>query len=412
MAHLLILELPGGNDGDIIEAALARGDSFVFLCSHLAMYQQQAAMARLLEQASQVIEVADFDMHRVLPLVQPAHQAQAFDALLCLIDIRLQEAAELAAHLGLPWLRAAQAGLLRDKFNVRQTLAAAGLPQPECALACSNAELQQAVATLGLPVLIKPADGYGSQNIVVLRHEEDLDPLLSPLDDMLPSRAEYGLGVKANDRLLVERFMQGKVIGCDTLSSQGQHVLLGIHEKTFFAPPSFAIRGGCFLPNQGQFAEIERYVFRVLDAVGFDIGAAHVELMLTETGPQLIEVNPRLVGAKIPRLVSLALHRSLHQDLIAVHCGQTPVITSTPTDVAVSRWVVAEQAGVLREVQLPSWSAQLDGVFEILKQPGQPVRPPYDNADRIGYVMVRAPDRQQAEQLAEQFVSECRVILE
>jgi hypothetical protein len=63
---------------------------------------------------------------------------------------------------------------------------------------------------------------------------EDLDPLLSPLEDMLPSGADYGLGVTANDRMLVERNMTGIVLGCDTLTSAGRHTLLGVHEKESF----------------------------------------------------------------------------------------------------------------------------------------------------------------------------------
>ena len=46
MAHLLIIELPGGNDTDILQAAHVRGDSFTFLTADLALYQQQAEVSR------------------------------------------------------------------------------------------------------------------------------------------------------------------------------------------------------------------------------------------------------------------------------------------------------------------------------------------------------------------------------
>jgi predicted ATP-grasp superfamily ATP-dependent carboligase len=75
-----------------------------------------------------------------------------------------------------------------------------------------------------------------------------------------------------------------------------------VNEKQFFPPPYFAIRGGCFTTNCGEYAEIEAYAYRLLDAIGFDHGAAHIELMLTTNGPAPIEINPRLVGARIGRL--------------------------------------------------------------------------------------------------------------
>ncbi|HWZ49707.1 MAG TPA: ATP-grasp domain-containing protein, partial [Herbaspirillum sp.] len=331
------------------------------------------------------------------------------DAVLCLIDTRMPAAAKLADRLGVRHLNPASAALMRDKFDVRCRLAERGLAQPLFSLATTNEGVKAAVEQLGLPVLIKPVDGYGSQNIVVLRYLEDLDPLLSPLDDLLPCNADYGLNVRSNDRLLVERFMSGTIIGCDTLTTDGRHQLLGINEKIFFEPPSFAIRGGCFTPNRPAFEAIERYLFSVLDAVGLDWGAAHTELMLTADGPRLIEINPRLVGAKIPRLIGYALNRSMHADLIALHTGEgLRIPTESATSVAVTRWIVAEQAGILDHVEMPQWHDPRIRCVELLKQKGDHIRPPFENADRIGYIMVCAATRSEAEQLADSFVSQCR----
>ena len=404
MAHLLIIELPGGNDTDILQAAMDRGDSFTFLTADLNLYQQQPAVQQLLQQAHACIEVADFDMQAVSEQVLAAHLARRFDAVLCLLDIRLIETATLARELKLKYLNLDSAKLLRDKYSVRQRLQEHGIEQPKFALATTNEELKRAVAQIGLPVLIKPSDGYGSQNIVVIEHEDDLAPWMSPLDDMLPSHADYGLGVWANDRLLVEQYMSGLVIGCDTLTQNGEHTLVGVNEKLFFEPPSFAIRGGCFMPNQGQFKAIESYVFALLDAVGFDCGATHVELMLDAQGLSLVEINPRLVGAKIPRLINLACKRSIHSDLIDLHLGNSIASFSDASEVAVTRWLVADQVATLGEVELPTNKDPRIACTEILKHQGDSVRPPMENADRIGYVMSCAPTRLEADEAAEDFI--------
>ena len=412
MAHLLIIELPGGNDTDIVQAAIARGDDFTFLSAQLDHYRRQPAVQSLLDHAFAQIEVPGFDYSEVERAVLELHARFPLDAVLCLLDIRLIEAAQLAQRLNLRHISPGTATLLRDKFKVRQRLAERGMAQPDFALAQSNDELKQAVARLGLPVLIKPSDGYGSQNVVVLRHDEDLDPWLTPLEDMLPSSKDYGLGVQANDRLLVERYMAGTVIGCDTLSVNGEHRMLGVNEKLFFEPPSFAIRGGCFMPNSPAFTAIQSYVFACLDAVDFNWGAAHTELMLSDEGPRLVEINARLVGAKIARLVGYALKRSIHSDLITTHLGKQPSFSTAPLSlVAVTRWIVAEQAGVLERIELPAWRDDRIRCVEILKRPGDAVRPPFENADRIGYVMVCGSRRDEAEELAERFVAQAQVVL-
>ena len=404
MAHLLIVELPGGNDSDIIQAALERGDSFTFLTADLAMYQQQPAVNALLQHAHACINVSSFDMQAVESHVLAAHKAKPFDAVLCLLDIRLIETATLAQVLGLKYLNLKSAQLLRDKFSVRQRLQERGIAQPLFALATSNEELKQAVDQIGLPVLIKPSDGYGSQNIVLIEHEEDLAPWMSPLEEMLPSCADYGLGVKANDRLLVEQYMTGVVIGCDTLTQNGQHTLVGVNEKLFFEPPSFAICGGCFTPNNGQFKAIEAYVFALLDAVDFNCGATHIELILHNDGISLIEINPRLVGAKIPRLIRLACKRSIHSDLIDLHLGRSLFAFSEASEVAVTRWLVANQTANLDRVELPATDDPRIAWVELLKHEGDHVRRPMENSDRIGYVMSCASTRDEATAVAENFI--------
>jgi biotin carboxylase len=413
MAHLLIIELPGGNDTDIVRCAIDLGHEVTFLSAQLGHYQRQPQVAAVLAEVRQRIEVPGFAYAEVEQRVLAVHVEHRIDAVLCLIDIRLTEAARLAHRLGLRHLNPASAALLRDKFSVRSRLLECGLAQPDFALAETNAQVREAVERLGLPVLIKPADGYGSQNIVVLREPEDLDPLLSPLDEMLPCRADYGLGVRANDRLLVERYMAGSFIGCDTFTADGQHWMLGVHEKLLFAPPSFAMRGSCFTPDGPEFAAIADYAFALLEAVGFDCGAAHIEMMLTADGPRLVEINPRLVGAKMPRLIGYALGRSLHADLIAVHLGQSlPVAVPAQRTVGVLRWVVADRAGALDHVDLPSLDDPRIRCVEMLKKAGDAVRPPFDNADRIGYVMVCDPVRSEAEQLADRVVAEATVRLQ
>jgi len=415
MAHLLIIELPGGNDTDILRAAVEGGHRFSFITSDASLYERQPLVRPWLAQAAHRIEIPTADLSSVLDAVLKINQCDRFDAVLCLIDIRVVLAARIAQALGLPFLNPGSAALLRDKYSVRSCLRDAGLLQPEFALATSNEEVRSAIDAIGLPVLIKPSDGYGSQNILALLSEDDWVPWLSPVDSLLPSRADYGLGVKANDRLLIERYMRGQLLGCDTLSVGGQHYLLGVNEKLMFPPPSFAIRGGCFIPSGPEFNALQSYVFAALDAVGFDCGAAHTEVMLCDDGPQLVEINPRLVGAKIPRLVSAALQCDLHADLIDLHLGRISLMqrpAKGPRQFAVTRWLTSPCSGVVQAIETPKWSDETIRSVEILKVAGDEVRPPFENADRLGCVMCCSQDRTHAETIAERFIEHTHVSVE
>jgi len=173
MSHLLIIDLPGGNDPDILCAALNAGHSFTFLTADAAHYRSQAEISALLDQARAVIEARDFSVAAVLPLLA----GECVDAVLCLQDLRIVEAALIARALGLPHLDPQTAALCRDKSAVRAVLARAGLAGADFARVSGTAPLLAAVERLGLPLIIKPIDGFGSQHVFALRTPADLDCL-------------------------------------------------------------------------------------------------------------------------------------------------------------------------------------------------------------------------------------------
>ena len=414
MPHLLIIDLPGGNDTDIVDAAIRMGCEFSFLTSDLGHYQRQDTVFKKLSQAFTCLEIKNFNYAKVQAAVVKLNLIHPIDAIISLLDTRLIEAAKIAAKLGLPYLNPEAATLLRDKSSVRQRLSEKGISQPAYLKAETTSELINAVEQLGLPVLIKPVDGYGSQNIVVLQEQADLDPWISPLEDMLPIGADYGLGVHGRDKLVVERFLSGRLLGCDTLTFKGKHQLLGVHEKKMFAPPSFAIQGGTFCSRSAEHEVIEDYVFSVLDAVGFNCGAAHVEIMVTKEGPQLIEINPRLVGAKIARLSSHGLGYSVHEALIRLHLGYAdrPLPNSRRPAVAVSRWIVAPCAGLMKDLSLPDQSDRRIKEIDILAKAGDRVNTPFENADRLGVVMAAGDASDDIENFLDQFVKLIDVIVQ
>ncbi|MDE2303736.1 MAG: ATP-grasp domain-containing protein, partial [Sphingomonadales bacterium] len=345
MSHLLVIELPGGEDGDILVAAREEGHRVSLLTADPAHYRRQPALAALLEGCEQVIDAGDFAQAAPLPRLLALHAASRFDAVLCLQDLRIIEAARIARALGLAHLNPATAALCRDKAAVRARLAAAGIAQPPARRVRGPRGLIAAAEALGPPLVIKPIDGFGSQNIFALRDAADLALLRARPEIIAGAPGGYGLGVAARGALLVERMLTGELVGCDTFTAAGRHHLLGVNHKQMFTPPSFAIRSGCFCPNTGQYAAIEAHVCALLDAIGFNHGAAHIELMLTDAGPVLIEINPRLVGARLPRLISAARRRSIHSDLIALHLeGALPRPAVAPR-CAATRWLAAPRAG-------------------------------------------------------------------
>jgi len=435
MSHLLVIDLPGGNDGDVLSAALALGHRYTLASADPAHYRAQAELGPLLDRAVAVLALPADGAGWAMAMAA-AHRADPFDAVLCLQDLRLVEAARVARALGLRHVSPGAAALCRDKAAVRARLAEAGIAQPPFALVeagpGAGARLIEAVARVGLPAIVKPVDGFGSQHVFALRSEADLGILRQLADLVAQGPGDYGLGIAARGALLVERLFDGPVLGCDVMRVDGRQVLLGVNEKIMAVPPSFAILGGCFTAHCGQFVALDAWLTRVLDAVGFADGAAHVELVMTADGPQLVEINPRLVGARIARLIGAALGRSVHADLIRLHLAGDLPPPANQSRHAVTRWLIAHEPGVLAGID---WAECPDpalvgpalvgpalvgpalvgpALVGIVANahPGDTVRPALDNADRLAMVMTAGPDRAQIEALAERVVADARVRLQ
>ena len=414
MAHLLLIEVPGGNDFTILEDAIDLGHQVTFFTADLAHYRKQGeeTQARV-ALAREIVEINPFDYAEFERRACLIHSSHPFDAVLCLIDIRMIEASLIAEKFGLRFLNSATTRLMRDKFSVRQTLATRGVRQPGFALAETATELRQAIAEIGYPVLVKPSDGYGSQNVSVVFSESDLGNLMESLEALTLKPTDYGLGVHASNRFSVEKYIRGHMIGCDVFSSVDERILIGINDKLMFPPPSFAMRGSCFPSDRYDIPAIRDYAFEILDAVNFDFGASHIEMIVAEDGPYLVEVNPRLVSAQIPHQMGYALERSVYADLINLHLGLpiTKLRGLKPRWFSAIRWVVASQPGILESIQLPEHVDESIRRVVLFKETGDAVRPPIHNGDRIGYVIAVGDTQKAAEEIADRYVQDARVIL-
>jgi biotin carboxylase len=407
VAHLLLLEAPGGNDFTVLEDAVGMGHQVTFFTGDLAQYQSQGDAARAcLALARQVVEVRPFDYASLERHALSIHAQLRFDAILCVLDIRIIEASLLAEKLGLRFLNTATARMARDKHSVRETLATHGVRQPAFAVAETADDLCRAVADIGFPLLVKPSDGYGSQNVSALFSTHDLHALLDSLESLVLHPTDYGLGARANNRFSVEKYMRGRMIGCDVFTGQHERIFLGVNDKLMFPPPSFAMRGSCFPADHCDSTIIRDYAFEVLDAINFDFGAAHIEMIVAEDGPYLVEINPRLVSAQIPYQMGYALERSIYIDLINLHLGEplTDLREVKSRWFSVIRWIVADRAGPLHSVELPEHVDPSIRRVVLFKEFGDAVRAPLHNGDRIGYVIAVGSTQAAAEQVADQYV--------
>ncbi len=242
--------------------------------------------------------------------------ALGVDAVLTFADGQLIRTAEIAGELGLPGNSVTTARRLVDKLAQRRALASAGIPGPrfsEVNVAATSAETSAALESVTYPAVLKPAVGWGGRNTFAVMARTDALELLAAhraagdyrtmiIEELLgayPPETRDGLG----DYVSVESVVcRGEVT---TIQVIGRMPLAADFRETgAFAPAGL---------SDEVVAELSRTVVDAARALEVEFGCLHTEIKLTAEGPRIIEVNGRVGGGGVPRIVSDTTGVSLHQ---------------------------------------------------------------------------------------------------
>ena len=266
-------------------------------------------------------------------------------------------------------------------------LSEAGVPQPAHAVVESADGVAAAVARVGLPCVVKPADGSGSQDV---RWCADEASALAQAARIL-AVTENVRGQQRAGRVLVEEFAQGPEYSVEMFCTDGEAVCVGITQRTTTALPYFVETGHLFpavLPAAAE-AELAESARQALKAGGFELGPAHVEVRLTPAGPVVIEVNGRLAGGMIPELIRAATGIDLLEQQLRAATGRPLALSADRARYAGLRFLTATETGRLTGITGAAEAARVPGVESVVTTgvPGRAVRPPQDAYDRLGHVV-------------------------
>lgn len=244
----------------------------------------------------------------------------------------------------------ATAAARRHKGRMVAAVRAAGLPVIRTVTSGDPAEVGRwltANGLLGAHLVVKPPASAGTDGVTLVRGGAGWRAAMAALQGR---RNLMGL---VDHEVVVQERVTGTEYVVDTFTADGRHTVTNIcrYAKTATDGGGMVYESMEFLPYAGRgHPELVDYVTGVLDALGVRFGPAHSEVMMTGSGPLLIETGARLAGAGLPGATRLATGDSGADRLIARLTGRP-----SPADYRLERCVlvayfVVRSAGVLRNV--------------------------------------------------------------
>ncbi|TWI72277.1 biotin carboxylase [Desulfobotulus alkaliphilus] len=205
----------------------------------------------------------------------------------------------LAARLSLSGNDPASSATRRNKYEMHQALARAGLRHLSSLLTDSlDALLGWIREGDRLPVVLKPTSSAGADGIHVCKTLEEVRKAFHVL------MGAYDFFGRKLGLVLAQEFAPGVEVVVNTVSCQGRHRVSDLWRYSKMITPEgrSVYDGGGLVADFGEDTErVLKYAFAALDALNIRFGPAHSEIMITPSGPVLIECGARPMGASFPQ---------------------------------------------------------------------------------------------------------------
>jgi hypothetical protein len=333
-------------------------------------YLTLAAGTSVLDTANALdtVVVADLDLDTVLPAARAlTARLGPFSGVVGISEMDLLTAARLREALDVPGWSLDFVRRFRDKPYMKERVAGAGLRTPRFLEFVPGTDptllAKEVVATLGLPVVVKPRAGVASAGVLRVDTAEELTVALT------------GLDLATHE---CEEFVEGRVLHVDGVRLDGRFhfVSASAYVNTCFAFANGAPLGSVLLDHGPLRDRVTDFAGHCLDALDLVDGPFHLELFHTPDDELVfLEVGLRPGGGPLPDL-----HRELFGiDLLAetfrLTVGLPPATPATAhTAPTGGGWLIFPEPRPLpsRVVARTSPRAVVDGIHaEVIPEVGE-----------------------------------------
>lgn len=297
------------------------------------------------------------------------HQASPA-AVIPMNDFTVRAALAVSSHYGINHNSEDTVNKCRDKFLMKQVLAAADLPLPKFGAFATYEELVKLVGEIGLPVVIKPRELAGSVGVLKVTTEAELKVAFDQC--IADIKALNGAYMTPEDVFLVEEYIPARnEVSVEVVNHGDYHRVLAVTDKYLGAEPYFVEVGHSVPSVHNDNAQLKNIAERACAALGIKYGIAHFEARVRPDGQiRIIEVGARTGGDAIMDLVERATGFNPYELHVGSYLDVFPELPATIPNLGLAAvaFLKAEE-GVIEKVAMPK---SLDETIVNMQVTGKP----------------------------------------
>jgi biotin carboxylase len=308
-------------------------------------------------------------------------------------DVTAAAAAAIAERLGLRASAPAAVAAARDKFQMRQCLAAAGLPVPRFRRIALGENPVLAARGVAFPCVLKPLSLSASRGVIRANTTEQFVVAFRRIAALL-ALDDVAVTGDAARYLLAEEYVPGLEVALEGLLIGGTLHVLALFDKpdplegpffeeTIYVTPSR-------LPDRVQRA-IRATTAAACAALGLTEGPVHAELRVNDDGPWVLEVAARSIGGLCSRTLRFGTGMTLEEIILRHALGWTIDTLERERPAAGVMMIPIPKAGVLNNVQglHEAKATRLVEDVVISAHVGQEVVPLPEGWQYLGFIFAR-----------------------
>jgi biotin carboxylase len=316
-------------------------------------------------------------------------------------DTTTVAAAAIAERLGLRANPLAAAVATRDKYQMRQCLAAAGLPVPRFRRIALADDPLLAARGVAFPCVLKPLALSASRGVIRADTVEQFVAAFRRIAALL-RRDDVEARGDAARFLLAEAYVPGIEVALEGLLRERRLETLAVFDKpdplqgpffeeTIYVTPSR-------LPESVQ-QRVHGVTAEACAALGLTEGPVHAELRINDDGPWIIEIAPRTIGGLCSRTLRFGTGLTLEEIVLRHALGRPVGSLKRERRAAGVMMIPIPRAGTLRGVRGREAAAAVPGVEDvtITMHAGQEVVPLPEGGRYLGFIFARGDTPDEAE---------------
>jgi biotin carboxylase len=218
------------------------------------------------------------------------------------------------------------------------------------------------------------------------------------------------------DPILIEEYINGPQYLTEVIVQNGELKIIAVFEQEITYGERFIITGYNLKLNLDQvfFNSLKEAAAAIVYLHGLKDGACHLEMRYRNNQWKLIEINPRISGGSMNRMIQFGLGINLIEETLKMAIGMEPDFTIKLNKHIFTQYVTVTSTGTLIKVTGKKNAFESQGVEEVYVKPkkGAFLQPPTSMGHRYAYVIATGETEEEARQNAKNAASKIQFYLE